>query len=296
MMRTLAAHSSDPSTIVAGWWLTGLLVTGPALLYLVGVARTFRAGGRGWSGWRVTGLVVGLAAVGVAVSPLVDGWAHADARGHMAQHLLLGMLAPVALVLAAPVTLLLRAAGPRLRRRVGSLLASRAVHGLGHPVTAAALHVGGIFSLYLTPVYEMSTRSPAVHHLVHVHLLLAGYLFAWSIAGPDPAPRRPGVAVRLLVLVLAGAAHAYLAKLMYARAPDLPPGNPYGVAELQQAAQWMYYGGDVAEVLLAAALLTTWYRRRGHREAHTARGTTVGRSAHDQPSGPLSVLSPGSRP
>jgi putative membrane protein len=60
--------------------------------------------------------------------------------------------------------------------------------------------------------------------------------------------------------VLAAAAHAYLAKLLFARAPQLPPGSPHTVTEQEQAAQWMYYGGDIAEVLLATALFASWYR------------------------------------
>jgi hypothetical protein len=47
--------------------------------------------------------------------------------------------------------------------------------------------------------------------------------------------------------VLATAAHAYLAKLLYARAPQVPLGSLHTVTEMEQAAQWMYYGGDIAE-------------------------------------------------
>lgn len=50
--------------------------------------------------------------------------------------------------------------------------------------------------------------------------------------------------------------HALLAKLMYGR--GWPRGTPHSLAEIQQAAQWMYYGGDLTEVLLAAALFASW--------------------------------------
>jgi putative membrane protein len=98
---------------------------------------------------------------------------------------------------------------------------------------------------------------------VHVHFLAAGYLFAWAIAGPDPAPRRPGIGTRTAVLVLAAGAHSYLGKLLYARAGELPHGAGHGASEMEVAAQWMYYGGDLAELLLAAALFATWYRHAG---------------------------------
>src|SRR5690606_22058938 len=86
------------------------------------------------------------------------------------------------------------------------------------------------------------------------HFLLAGYAFAWAIAGQDPAPGRPGVPVRLVVLGVAIVVHATVAQLMYAglTAIQVP------MHELRGAADIMYYGGDLAELLLALAMLTRW--------------------------------------
>lgn len=57
-----------------------------------------------------------------------------------------------------------------------------------------------------------------------------------------------------------------LAKLLYAGAATLPALQGYPVARSEQAAQLMYYGGDVAEVLLAVALCAAWARSRRRRE------------------------------
>jgi putative membrane protein len=73
-----------------------------------------------------------------------------------------------------------------------------------------------------------------------------------------------------LVLVAAGAAHAYLAKLLYARAPGLPPGGSHDLDQVQAAAQLMYYGGDLAELALAVALFAGWYRTPSSRSARRA--------------------------
>jgi putative membrane protein len=118
--------------------------------------------------------------------------------------------------------------------------------------------MGGLYVLHLTPLYGITTTNALAHHVVNLHFLLAGCLFTWSIAGPDPAPRRPTITTRALVLVAAGAAHAYLAKLLYARAPAPPPHGP---DQVRAAAQLMYYGGDLAELALAVALFAIWYRR-----------------------------------
>src|SRR5690606_6786162 len=97
-----------------------------------------------------------------------------------------------------------------------------------------------------------------LHAAVHAHFLLAGYLFAWSIAGPDPAPRRPSVPHRLVVLGIAIFAHAAVAQLLYAGVLAVPaPAH-----ELRGAGELMYYGGDLAELALAFALVRTWRPRR----------------------------------
>ncbi|MGP4002689.1 cytochrome c oxidase assembly protein [Streptomyces sp. 8N706] len=112
--------------------------------------------------------------------------------------------------------------------------------------------------------FRCATCTAALHWLLHAHFLLAGCLFAYVIAGPDPAPARPGVPVRLVVLGVAIAAHAVISQLMYGgfginiHAP---------VDQVQRAAEIMYYGyygGDIAELLLAVALVATW------RPQHTA--------------------------
>jgi putative membrane protein len=245
-------------------WLPGLLfVTVAAGVYVAGMLAYRARRGRPWSTWRAASWLAGAALIGVALTPALAEVA-TGARGHMLQHLLLGMLGPFWLVMGAPVSLLLGSTAPPVGRAVARVLRNPAFHAATHPVTAAGLHMGGLFALYLTPLYAASAQHGLVHHLVHVHFLTAGYLFAWAVAGPDPSPRRPGIGMRTVVLVLAAGAHSYLGKLLYARAGELPPGAGHSVGEVEAAAQWMYYGGDVVELLLAAALFATWYRHASH--------------------------------
>ncbi|MEH1166323.1 cytochrome c oxidase assembly protein [Micromonospora sp. CPCC 205539] len=244
-------HSADGP----GWFplaVVGLLAGG----YLLAAVRDQR----GWDHRRTAAWLAGCALLAIAIGPLAAS-AH-DPRGHMAQHVLLGMVAPLGLVLGAPVTLLLRIAPPPTRRMVGRLLRVRPLHLLAHPVTAGLLSTGGLALVLLTPVYAAAERQPSLHHALHLHYLAAGYLFAWSLVGPDPAPRRPGLGVRLGALLGAAAGHAVLAKYLYAHAGTLPPGlaDP-DPAAFRSAAQLMYYGGDIAELLLAVTLFASWYSR-----------------------------------
>jgi putative membrane protein len=133
----------------------------------------------------------GLGVLAMALlSPLAEA-AHHDFTAHMAQHLLLGMLTPLLLVLAAPATLALRALPVPPARRLARLLRSRPVRYLTDPIVAATLDAGGLWLLYTTSLYRMMVNHPAVHLAVHVHVLAAGCLFTFAIVGVDPAPHRP---------------------------------------------------------------------------------------------------------
>lgn len=235
-----------------------------AMLVAPYIVAVHRQRPRRWSGWRTASWAAGSALLALAFAPALAALAHHDLRAHMAQHLLLGMFAPLGLVLAAPVTLILRALPVPAARRLVRLLGSRPLRWLSHPLSALALNIGGMYLLYLTPLYALSRQSVALHLAIHTHFLAAGCLFTWAIAGVDPAPHRAPWGVRLAVLFASIAAHATLAKLMYAS------GLPRGVAdlaELRAAAQIMYYGGDLAELLLAIVLFSHWYRQRGHATA-----------------------------
>jgi putative membrane protein len=216
---------------------------------------------RKWSGWRSAGFIAGCVLLAIAFSPQMMDYAHHDFRGHMAQHLLLGMLAPLALVSGAPVTLALHALPQKGARLLSIILGSGFFHFLSHPAAALLLNTGGMYLLYLTPLYNSMHNNAAVHYSVHVHFLAAGYLFTWAMVGPDPAPRRPPLLTRLFVLFLSMAAHSYLSKAMYAY--NYPRASVHSEAELQAAAKIMYYGGDVASLLLLISLFVIWYKKKG---------------------------------
>ncbi|TCC45763.1 cytochrome c oxidase assembly protein [Kribbella capetownensis] len=247
-------ESGSPGLGVFPLVLVGLL----AVAYLVAAVHDKRR----WSHRRTAAWLVGCCSLAVAVS-LMFGDGTSGVRLHMTQHLLFGMVAPLGLVLGAPVTLLLRISPPRVRRTMSRLLRSRPLHVLSHPAVAGLLSTGTLYLILLTPLYSAAENHQLLHHSLHLHYLAAGYLFTWSICGPDPAPRRPSVRVRTTALILAGAAHAVLAKLMYAQA-DGRGAELTGddAAAVRTAAKLMYYGGDVVELLLALALFVTWYHHR----------------------------------
>ncbi|WP_309074599.1 cytochrome c oxidase assembly protein [Paenarthrobacter sp.] len=234
---------------------------------------------KGWPRWRTALFLSGLAVLGFGLTPQLSPYPHGSLPAHMFQHLLIGMYAPIGLVLGAPVTLLLRTIPRKQGRRLGRVLRSRPLHVIAHPVTALVLNVGGLAVLYFTPLYEAATHNPTLHMLIHVHFIAAGILFAWAIAGPDSAPHRPSVPARLMVLGVAIAGHAIISQLLYAGLFVQVAGS---AVERRQAGELMYYAGDIAELLLAFALVSSWRPARGNgrgRQAGTEssqRSTTVG--------------------
>jgi putative membrane protein len=196
------------------------------------------------------GVFVAAVATHLALSPTGAGFV-----GHMAAHLLLGMLAPLLLDLAAPGTLALRSFAVTPARRLSAVLRSVPLRVLTHPVPAALLNVGGLWLLYASPLYGAMHADPLLLAAVHLHVFAAGYLFTVSIAGPDPAPHRPSYPVRAAVLVAAVAGHTVLAKYLYGHPPA-------GVSPADAAAgsQLMYYGGDAVEFALMVVLCAAWFR------------------------------------
>lgn len=136
-------HHGDGGSDVPAVVLTVLVLLTAVGGYFLAVRRTRRRNpARGWNPWRATSFLTGLALLAVALLPPLGPAAHTDFRGHMTQHMLIGMYAPLALVLSAPVTLLLLALPPTRARRVTALLHSSPARALAHPGTAILLSTG----------------------------------------------------------------------------------------------------------------------------------------------------------
>jgi putative membrane protein len=233
-----------------------------AALYAGGVRRLARRQVV-WSLARSVAFAGGLAVIALAVASPVAELDH-DIRVHMLQHVLLGMLAPLLLALAAPGTLLLRALPPRRRAPVARLLHGRVAHISAHPFVASALSIGSLYALYFTPLYQATLASEPLHELVHLHMLVTGCLLAWALVGLDPLPYRPALRLRSAALIFALAAHAILGRLIYAHAGSLAASGS-SADDWRQAAQLLFYGGDLVDVGLLAAFFRQWYALEGRR-------------------------------
>ncbi|PGH52125.1 cytochrome c oxidase assembly protein [Streptomyces sp. Ru87] len=254
----LAHVHSGPDT---GAGLAGLVTAAAALLAAVvygAAASRLRRRGDAWPRRRDASFAAGSGSLAwVAVGSLPGG----AFTAHMAQHLIVGMAAPLLFVLARPLTLALRALAPGTARRLLVALAhSRPAGWLVFPPLAALLDIGGLWLLYRSGLFAATQHHAWLHAVVHLHVLAAGLLFTFAVCQVDAVRRRWSLTVRGMTLLAAGAAHAVLAKALYAAGP---PGTEVAAADLHTGAQVMYYGGDLVEVGLAVVLAASWYRTTG---------------------------------
>ncbi|MDE5413667.1 cytochrome c oxidase assembly protein [Alkalihalobacterium chitinilyticum] len=237
-----------PQMVLALPFIIGLVV------YLMGVFVSSRRG-KPWPVYRTALWATGAVCSIVAVAGPLAERAHLDFSVHMVGHLLLGMLAPLLMVLAAPMTLILRTLPVPLARRVSRLLKSRYVRFVTDPIVASLLNVGALWILYTTHLYTAMHEYSWLHVLIHFHVFLAGYVFTISMIYIDPTPHRTSFMYRSIVLILALAAHGILSKFIYAN----PPAG-IAPAEAQFGGMLMYYGGDAVDILIIFILCYQWYK------------------------------------
>ena len=102
---------------------------------------------------------------------------------HMVQHLLLGDIAPLLMLLA-----LSRVIMRPLTRRLQTI--ERALGPLAHPASALILWLGLVYLWHVPALYDAALRHSEIHALQHVSFFTAGTLVWWPLVQPVPMRRR----------------------------------------------------------------------------------------------------------
>jgi putative membrane protein len=217
-----------------------------------------------WPYYRTLLWIMGIFSAEAAFIGPIATQAHHDFGAHMVGHLLLGMLAPLLMVLSAPVTLILRSLSISKGRRLTKILKSRFAKFVGDPLVASVLNIGGLWLLYTTELYSAMHHHVLLHLLIHIHVFLAGYLFTASMIYIDPISHRRSYLYRGIVLVIALSGHGILSKYIYA----IPPVGVPSV-EAEQGGMLMYYGGDAIDLVLIFIFWLQWYKANRPRVSQT---------------------------
>lgn len=194
--------------------MIALLLTAVAL-YIKGVS-VLKKRGDSWPVGRTIAFACGIALIDFATSGGLGVYAIFSFEYHMIAHMLLGMIAPIGLVLGAPITLALRTLpqGRDESERGVRAFALTALHSrysviLNNPITALALFDGSLFVLYFTDLFGNLMNNHAGHLFMNIHFILAGFLFFHVIIGIDPNPRKFPHIVRIVILFGAMSLHAF---------------------------------------------------------------------------------------
>jgi putative membrane protein len=102
---------------------------------------------------------------------------------HMVQHLLLGDIAPLLMLLA-----LSRVIMRPLTRRLQYL--ERALGPLAHPACALVLWLALIYFWHIPAMYDAALEHSAIHALQHISFFTAGLLVWWPLIQPVPMRNR----------------------------------------------------------------------------------------------------------
>ncbi len=249
--------------------MIGILITAVAL-YIKGVVVLTRRGDK-WPVGRTIAFALGISAIDYATSGGLGVYAKFSFEYHMLAHMLLGMVAPIGIVLGAPITLALRTLpqgrNPEERGVRGTLIAllhSKPAGIFTNPVVILAIFDGSLFALYMTPLFGNMMQSHLGHLLMNVHFLLAGILFFHVIIGIDPNPRKVPYIVRIVILFAAMSIHAFFAIALISTSTLLDQGyfvslqTPWNLDLLAD----QHAGGSIAwamgEIPILLALVATF--------------------------------------
>ena len=264
-------QSIHPGSFLSDWMLF-LCAALIAAVYTLGLFLLGKQK-RVWKPLNTISFFIGIALVLIAFSPNLMTQAHDSIKVHMVQHILVAMVSPIFLVLGRPVTLILMTTPAKFARTIIGILRNKLFLFLSSPLIGFALNIGGMFALYLTGLYSIALKNPLLHFVIHIHFLVAGYIFTWSIIGLDPVRVRPSFKIKIAVVFLTIACHTFLSKFMYAF--NVPLTSNESASEVQEAAKLMYYWGDVSELLLLVLLFAFFYPRQ-HKPANKVTRPAIG--------------------
>jgi len=264
-----------------GWSVLAVLSLLGVVGYLVALVR-LRRSGVAWPWWRAAAWLAGCLSLFAVTGTWLDGYSMVLFSVHMAQHMVLSMVAPLLLLVGAPVTLALRTL-PRGRGVAGvpralllDALHSRVARFLAHPAFTLPLFVASLYGVYFTPLFDALMADPLGHEFMLAHFTVTGLLFFGPILAQDPWPRTTGHAGRMLELLIPMPLHAFFGvavmmagSLVVATFADPPAGwgvDPLADQGTAGSIAWSF--GELPTVFVMVVVLFSWMRseeRRGKR-------------------------------
>nr|WP_279672172.1 bifunctional copper resistance protein CopD/cytochrome c oxidase assembly protein [Flexivirga meconopsidis] len=279
---SLTGYPTPPRPDLARWftqwsveWLFTTLAVVAIGVYLHWVWRLHRRGDR----WPIARTICWVAGWLVFLY-LIDGapaiYGRVMFSAHMLMHMGIAMFVPILLVRGGVITLALRALPRRhdgtlgLRELILAVVHSRVFAVFANPIVAAVFMLGTLIGFYYSPWFDQSLTTHTGHVLMVVHFLLSGYVYAYSLVGIDPGPPRWSPPLRMLVLLVTIAFHAFFGVALMTGTTLLAP-DFFSVLDLswvadpildQQRGGTVTWGaGELPSFVLAMLIAYEWYRQ-----------------------------------
>jgi putative membrane protein len=196
-----------PAPPGVGLWTPDLFVSVNLILvtclYLWAARRAGSRMGSPWPRLRTLAFVAAMALLALAYLGPFTTWAHLMFWPHMAQHLIVMMLAAPFIVLSSPVRLTFLSLGDAGRRRLVRIMRSAPATVLTNPYVTWVLFAAVLLGVHLTPVMQwVITDHDAMEFVERPLYLVVSLLFYYPLIGTDLIARRPAPGLRLLSLGL----------------------------------------------------------------------------------------------
>ena len=263
----------EPVRLATEWLfdpLWAMVSAAMLVFYLWGVWRLHRRGDK-WPVHRTVLWVLGTVVFFWLTSGALNVYQFYFFSWHMLQHMMLGMLVPVLLAPGAPITLAMRAIRVRkdgsrgAREWLLDTVHSKYMAVVSSPIVASAIFVLSMWIFYYTPMVEWAM----VNHLGHIwmvlHFTAAGYLWVSMLLGVDPQPKPTPFALRILLMLITMAFHAFFGLSIMVNQTLIAPeyfgalGNGVdAIADQTTGGGIAWSVGEIPTLILAVVLVVLW--------------------------------------
>lgn len=279
------------AVVAAGEWTANPLQLIPLAIIAIAYARrahTLRRRGRPVAHLRQASFYAGIAVVMLAVASPIDTLGEQRLFWvHMTQHLLLGDIAPLLIVLGVD--------GQLLRPLLAIPLIQR-LRVFAHPLVALPLWAASLYLWHVPALYQAALAHDLVHALQHESFLAFGALMWAAVVEPLPGPEWFGSAWKAAYVLAVRTAGAALGSVLiwsgsafyphYAAGERLERISPSTDQTIGGAL--MFVEGSIVTLIVFAWLFVRWTREaelrqtlldRGYGQREAARAARYGRRA-----------------
>ena len=255
-----------------------------AAAYTIGTARIALRSDTHTGFWSKVGASVGaFALLAIALAGPLDYYSGDLFAAHMAQHIVIAMVAAPLLLMGRPMPAYIWALPRPLRIGAGSALTGsglivRVLTALTRPQVALPLFIGTLYVWHIPQAYNGSLENEWLHLFMHFTMFATAILFWWPIIGPPPIRTQLNYPRRIVYLLLAVTPTALLAAIitltktvLYDFYLNAPGHFMWSAMEDQRVGGlFMWIPGNFVYLLTLTVLFFKWFNEEERKSSRSA--------------------------